>query len=426
MKLQVRALSAALAALVLAGPAAAISPEELYDRVSPSIWLVENDMGGGKGAIGSAVVIAPGVLVTNCHVVEKAASLRVAHEERRFPAQLQYQDPVRDLCQLQASGVDAPAVRIAAASHLRVGAKVYALGNPKGLELTLSDGLVSALRHGRAGELEYVQISVPISPGSSGGGLFDQAGRLVGITTAGMKDGQNLNFALPAEWIVDLPARAGGGPAVARLDAEAPARAAPAPAAVAPPAEPAPPAAVATLPNVFEYRLRDGLTGQARTVVYHVDKRVGDTMVMNGGARVEDASGRVVSLKQAIAGEFEQAMPPGGWVSRENAGLAGWSSKYDALGDSRRFGMELKARAMGDSTMRLNGRELRIVRVAFDGFTTRGGGATNNPPGRYQAVAWFAPELGRVVRFEAKSRGGLGLTAFVVNESLELVDIRTE
>ena len=218
MALHRRALSGAFAALILAGPAAAQRPtldaEELYDRVAPSIWLVENDMGGGKGALGSAVVIAPGTLITNCHVVAKARSLHVRHERRRFEAQLQYRDPVRDLCQLQAAGVHAPSVRIAAASQLHVGAKVYALGNPRGLELTLSDGLVSALRRDRGGELKYVQISVPISHGSSGGGLFDTAGRLVGITTAGVDDAQNLNFALPAEWILQLPMRAAGEAAV--------------------------------------------------------------------------------------------------------------------------------------------------------------------------------------------------------------------
>ncbi|HVE54112.1 MAG TPA: serine protease, partial [Ramlibacter sp.] len=183
-----RALHAALAAALVTGAAhgqgPALSAEELYERIAPSIWLVESHKGGNAGGIGSAVVIAPGTLITNCHVVEGARLLAVVHGDRRFPAHLQHRDPVRDLCQLRAPGVDARPVPIAGSLNLRVGAKVYALGNPKGLELTLSDGLVSALRRNRTGELEYVQISVPISPGSSGGGLFDTAGRLVGITTS--------------------------------------------------------------------------------------------------------------------------------------------------------------------------------------------------------------------------------------------------
>ncbi|RYY69379.1 MAG: serine protease, partial [Comamonadaceae bacterium] len=211
----------ALSALGALGTARAqhmpLPPEELYERLAPSVWLVEVRRADGEGGLGSAVVIAPETLVTNCHVVEKASTIAVAHEGRRLPARVQYSDTARDLCQLQAPGLAAPAVRIASASSLRVGATVYALGNPRGLELTLSHGLLSALRRNPSGAVQYLQVSVPISPGSSGGGLFDVYGRLVGITTFLIKESQNLNFAMPADFVVELPQRS-GGTAVARLD----------------------------------------------------------------------------------------------------------------------------------------------------------------------------------------------------------------
>jgi tetratricopeptide (TPR) repeat protein len=85
---------------------------------------------------------------------------------------------------------------------LEVGEKVYAIGAPQGLELTLSEGLISGLRE--YGSARLIQTTAAISPGSSGGGLFDTQARLVGITTFVVKNGQNLNFALPGEWVSAL------------------------------------------------------------------------------------------------------------------------------------------------------------------------------------------------------------------------------
>ena len=79
---------------------------------------------------------------------------------------------------------------------LAVGETVYTIGSPKGLERTLGQGLLSGLR--KMDGLEYVQITAPVSEGSSGGGLFDDRGNLIGITTFTVRDSQNLNFAIAA------------------------------------------------------------------------------------------------------------------------------------------------------------------------------------------------------------------------------------
>jgi tetratricopeptide (TPR) repeat protein len=96
-------------------------------------------------------------------------------------------------------------VAFGTASNLRVGQHVHAIGAPKGLEQTMSEGLISSLRPYEGSQ--YIQTSAAISPGSSGGGLFDDQGRLVGITTFQFIEGQNLNFALPVDWIGELPKR---------------------------------------------------------------------------------------------------------------------------------------------------------------------------------------------------------------------------
>jgi hypothetical protein len=88
---------------------------------------------------------------------------------------------------------------------VRTGQRVYAIGSPQGLELTISEGIVSALRKVEEGTV--IQTTAPISPGSSGGGLFDLSGHLIGIMTFQHRYGQNLNFALPADWIGQMRPR---------------------------------------------------------------------------------------------------------------------------------------------------------------------------------------------------------------------------
>lgn len=186
----------------------ALEPDELFAQVSKSVMLVATY--GSNDALlstGSAVTIGPGKLLTNCHVLAKANRFEIRIENVSYAAKLEHIDVKRDLCQISAKNFHAPPVKIANSDQLRVGQKVYAIGNPRGLELTLSDGLISALRRDDNEALQLIQTSAPISKGSSGGGLFDSSGRLVGITTLGIVDGQNLNFAIPINWLKDLPER---------------------------------------------------------------------------------------------------------------------------------------------------------------------------------------------------------------------------
>lgn len=199
----------ATALLAPAVPAQELTPQELYQRLSPSVWLVRTyDRDGAPLATGSAVASGPETLLTNCHVLRRAQRVTILNDNVAHEAKLQYLDIERDLCQITARNLHAPAVVLGDSDALAVGQKVYTLGNPRGLERTLSDGLVSALRRSEdQRQLLRIQISAPISHGSSGGGLFDTQGRLVGITSSGVDDAQNLNFAIPINWVRDLPQR---------------------------------------------------------------------------------------------------------------------------------------------------------------------------------------------------------------------------
>lgn len=182
------------------------SATEIFDIASKSTVVVLGyDEKGTASSLGSGIVMPDGSVATNCHVIEEATRLVVRHQKREYPTTKLYTDWDRDTCSLTVQGLNAPAVRLGSTRGLKVGTRVYAIGAPQGLELTLSEGIVSSLREITGGQ--YIQTTAPISPGSSGGGLFDVEGRLLGLTTFYLAKGQNLNFALPVEWISELPKR---------------------------------------------------------------------------------------------------------------------------------------------------------------------------------------------------------------------------
>lgn len=186
--------------------AAANSPEQIFAQVSPSIVVVDIVDATGKSiGLGSGVVTGTGQVITNCHVAQKGDGLQVRQSGKTFKASLQFADSDRDLCQLSVPDLQVHPITLGTAKKLKVGQRVYAIGAPQGLELTLSEGLVSSLREYEGSQ--YIQTSAAISPGSSGGGLFDDQGRLIGITTFYLAEGQNLNFALPVDWIGEVPKR---------------------------------------------------------------------------------------------------------------------------------------------------------------------------------------------------------------------------
>jgi S1-C subfamily serine protease len=190
--------------LLVAFLAHAKTPGEVYEQAAKSTVVVRNiDSGGKPKSMGSGVILPDRDVVTNCHVVKGASELKVRIGTKEYPATLRYSDWDRDVCSLSVAGISASAVVVGSTKTLKVGAKVYAIGAPKGLELTLSDGIVSSLREVEGGQ--YIQTTAAISPGSSGGGLFDENGALVGLTTFYLAEGLNLNFAVPVEWVKELP-----------------------------------------------------------------------------------------------------------------------------------------------------------------------------------------------------------------------------
>lgn len=186
-----------------------VTPEQVFSRASRSVVMVyAADTSHKIVGRGSGVFVAKDILVTNCHVIARGKIFLVGHRQARLPARLTAYDAAKDLCVMEVQGLDVAPARTGDANSVRVGQRVYAVGAPEGFELTLSEGLVSGLREAAGGR--YIQTTAAMSEGSSGGGLFDSEGRLIGITAFIYSAGQHLNFAAPAEWAVDLMKQASG------------------------------------------------------------------------------------------------------------------------------------------------------------------------------------------------------------------------
>jgi serine protease Do len=170
-----------------------------FVALGTSVLRIEAIRAGGGYALGSGVAVGPDRVVTNCHVTRDAREIHVVRGGARWRAVAQAADTDRDLCLLQVPGVSARSVPLGRATELRVGQSVVALGYTGGIEISSSAGEVVELhRHDGA---SVIQSSNRFNSGASGGGLFDDDGRLVGILTFRLRGGEAHYFAAPVEWV---------------------------------------------------------------------------------------------------------------------------------------------------------------------------------------------------------------------------------
>lgn len=177
----------------------ALTPDQVFNKVKDSIVVIKTlDSKGLLKSQGSGVIISPGRIATNCQVVKGGAFYKVCRGKQIVAADMYAEDQDKDICILNARGITGKPAQFGRAAELKTGIPVYAVGAPEGLELSLSDGIVDLLR---GGPTPIIKTTAVLSPGSSGGGLFDGEGRLVGLTTLYSEGGRNLSFAMPVEWI---------------------------------------------------------------------------------------------------------------------------------------------------------------------------------------------------------------------------------
>jgi S1-C subfamily serine protease len=181
--------------------------QAVFVGAAPSVLMVVATLPGGRTSQGSAVAVTNQLLVTNCHVIDGASNIRGRDRAGWRSLRIAAADVAADRCVLASERADLiPVRRTRSASSISIGEPVYTIGSPRGLFNTLGEGLVSGLRHIDDGLV--IQVTAPIAPGSSGGGLFDSEGSLLGVTTFGIGQSGSLYFALAADEFATVLARA--------------------------------------------------------------------------------------------------------------------------------------------------------------------------------------------------------------------------
>ncbi|MBI4824837.1 MAG: trypsin-like peptidase domain-containing protein [Nitrospirae bacterium] len=156
-----------------------------------------NPLGQGSGFI----ISKNGAIVTNHHVIEGAGSIYVKIDNKAVKVEeIISDDKENDLAVLKVRAGNYPVVTLGSIDNIAIGENVYVIGSPQGLENTISDGILSGIREMAPGK-KVLQITAPISQGSSGGPVFNEEGRVVGVVTFLLMKAQNLNFAMPIDLV---------------------------------------------------------------------------------------------------------------------------------------------------------------------------------------------------------------------------------
>lgn len=180
-----------------------LTGDEVYSLCSPSIYTLYGlDKNQQPIAQGSAVAITENILATNCHVAMSGNIILVKMHNNYEAGLLLYKDETEDLCFVTVQSGNFFPVKLKNSEEVDIGEEVYAIGNPEGLEKTISNGIISNKQ--KKNNILYLQTDAPITFGSSGGGLFDTEGYLIGITTWSDTQSGDLNFAIPSDYVSEI------------------------------------------------------------------------------------------------------------------------------------------------------------------------------------------------------------------------------
>lgn len=168
------------------------------------VVVVGYDYEGNLITQGSGFIIRQdGAMVTSYHVISIARNIEVKAEDKILKVDgFFWIDKENDLVILKVKADNLPVVRLGDVEKINIGEKVYVISSPRGLENTISEGILSGVR-----EVNYrkiLQITAPISEGSSGGPVFNKNGEVIGIVTSLLKGAQNINFAVPVDFTLRI------------------------------------------------------------------------------------------------------------------------------------------------------------------------------------------------------------------------------
>lgn len=406
-----------------ASPALSVPPDQIYERVAPAVWSVKAYTAEEKLlASASGVVVAPGKLVTSCQVLARARLVQLRRGNTIFEAKLEHPDVERDLCQLDAPGLTAPAPAVGSVRTLRPGQRLYVVGFARGNEQSIGEGLVSA--HSEAGSSnERIQTTVPASPGLIGAGVFDEEARLVGIVTSSPKDAAASAFAVPADWLAELAQR-GQAALAARSKPPAPAEA-----AVAAPGLPAPGTSwtYAYLERIYGRRQIDMTISVLRVNGSIVEEAVTTPGSSSGEARraVHAPDSRFVTHALGRGAGITELAPyllaaSGGKVPADIGNPEGYP-----IGSPGLPSWLVRATVQGWEQVTVPAGNFRALRIRVAGQRSTPIGSRTSFAGRFEMNVWYAPDVNRIVRQEQKIWTADGISpSLAADEVLELTSFR--
>lgn len=200
-------LAVIVLAVILGAASAQESVTEVVQKVKPSVVTVITYDGAGKEeGLGTGFFVDESHVITNYHVIDGVAKaeIKTADGKTYKVKGIAGSDQVADIARLELSSPVTGAKVLTLAKTLpKEGERIVVVGSPLGLEHTVSDGIVSAIRE-IPGVGKYIQVTAPISPGSSGSPVVNLKGEVVGVVCSFLAEGQSLNFAVAAEHVLAL------------------------------------------------------------------------------------------------------------------------------------------------------------------------------------------------------------------------------
>lgn len=178
--------------------------EILADAITSGGKVMSYEMSGNAVPVGMAVSVEPGTMVTTCHALPAGSKLVVRVGTESLPADLTITDETLDLCRLSVAGFTMRPFSLAT-EEARAGDKIYAVGVNKAGEFALTEGKIKQVRTVAAGKV--LEVSMPIAPAGSGGPIFNEYGKVVGIATTPHSHGAGLNVAVPISWVAQMRSR---------------------------------------------------------------------------------------------------------------------------------------------------------------------------------------------------------------------------
>lgn len=417
-----RSLLPALALLGFSGTGHALPPDQIFERVAPAVWSVRAYAADERPlASASGVVVAPGKLLTSCHVLVRAHQVQLRRGNTIYDAKLEAPDVERDLCQLDVPGLAAAAPALGSARALRAGQRLYVVGFIRSNQQSIGEGLVSALPDSDSDKAR-IHTTVPASPGLLGAGVFDEEARLVGVATVSPADAAANLFAVPAEWVPEAAAR---GKALLATLAKPPA----APAA-APAAAPGMPVEGTVWTYSFLERIWSRRQIEVTVRAVRVDGALVEEAVTASGAK--DLR-RVVNAREARFVETAlsssmSVVEPAPYLVAANGGQPpGSVPQIDGypVGAAGLPGWTTSGEIQGWEQVTVPAGTFKALRVRIAGKRSAPIGGRNSFAGRFEMSVWYAPEVKRIVRQEQRIWTADGVSpTLAADEVYELLSYR--